>query len=207
VLHTADVPPAIERRGRGTWAEFLWAQAANLAAMDFFLADALTPSGIVRYLVCFVVDVGSREVKVAGIRRDPESAWVEQIARNLTDPEGGFFLGKQYLVMDRDPLYTEKVLGIFRSGAVMPVRIPPRSLHLNAHAERFVRSVREECLNQLIILGERHLRRTLGDFLAHFNTEPPHQGIGNQRVRPPPDPRRAANDGPGWCVARGSVVC
>ncbi len=101
-----------------------------------------------------------------------------------------------------DPLYTENVLAIFRSDGVMPVRIPPRSPNLNAHAERFVRSVREECLNHLIIMGERHLRRTLDDYLEHYNTERPHQCIGNQRVRPPPDTKRAANDEPG----RGRVV-
>ncbi len=127
---------------------------------------------------------------------------MEQIARNLTDPEEGLLVGKRYLVMDRDPLYTEKVLGVFRSGGVMPVCIPPRSPNLNAHAERFVRSVREKCLNHLIILGERHLRRTLDDYLEHYNTERPHQGIGNQHVRPPPDARRAANDEAG----RGRVV-
>jgi transposase InsO family protein len=202
VLESAGVPPAPERRGRRTWAEFMRTQAANLAAMDFFSVEALTPPGIVRYLVCFVVDVGSREVKIAGIRRDPDGAWVEQIARSLTDPEEGFLVGKRYLVMDRDPLYTEKVQAIFRSGGVMSVRIPARSPNLNAHAERFVRSVREECLNHLIILGERHLRRTLDDYLAHYNTERPHQGIGNQRVRPPPDTKRAANDE----LGRGGLV-
>jgi putative transposase len=147
-------------------------------------------------------NVGSREVKIAGVRRDPDGAWVEQIARNLTDPAEGFLVGKRYLVMDRDPLYTEKVQAIFRSGGVMSVRIPARSPNLNAHAERFVRSVREECLNHLIILGERHPRRTLDDYLAHYNTERPHQGIGNQRVRPPPDTKRAANDE----LGRGGLV-
>ncbi len=134
---------------------------------------------------------------VAGIRRDPDSAWLEQIARNITDPEEGFLVGKCYLVLDRDPLCTEKVWAIFRSGGVIPVRIPARSPNLNAHRERFVRLVREECLNHLIILSERHLRRTLDDYLEHYNTERPHQGSGNQRVRPPPDAMRAANDEPG----------
>jgi putative transposase len=197
VLAAADLPPAPVRKGRRTWAEFMRTQAANLGAMDFFSVEALTPRGIVRYLVCFVVDVGSREVHVAGIGREPDSAWMEQIARNLTDAEEGFLTGKWYLVMDRDPLYTEKVRAVFRSGGVTPVRIPPRSPNLNAYAERFVRSVREECLNHLIILGERHLRRTLDEYVAHYNTERPHQGIGNQRVRPPPEPPRAANDEPG----------
>jgi putative transposase len=179
VLARHDLEPAPTRRKTRRWIDFLAAQRAHVAAMDFFSVEALTPRGLVRYLVCFVIHHESRRVHIAGVRHDPDGAWMEQVARELTHADDGFLAGKKLLVMDRDPLYTARVREILRSGGVRPLRLPARSPNLNAYAERFVRSVRTECLDHLIILGERHLRCVLADYFEHYHTERPHQGLGN----------------------------
>jgi putative transposase len=103
-----------------------------------------------------------------------------QIARNLTDAVDGFFVGKRYLIHDRDPLYTSEFLGIVAGCGVEAVKLPPRSPNLNAYAERFVRSVKEGCLDQMIFFGEDMLRSTIKEFLMHYHEERNHQGLNNQ---------------------------
>jgi transposase InsO family protein len=105
---------------------------------------------------------------------------MDQIARNLLDFEDGFLLVKRYLLLDRDPLYTEAFRAALEHGGVKVIRLPPRSPDLNAFAERFVLSIRSECLDRIVPLGERHLRRAISEFVDHYHGERNHQGLENR---------------------------
>jgi transposase InsO family protein len=107
---------------------------------------------------------------------------MQQIARNLVDCEVGFLSDSRYLIHDRDPLFTQAFGAILSNADVDPVRLPVRSPNLNAHAERFVRSVKSECVGQVIPLGERHLRRVVSEYVEHYHRERNHQGIGNRLI-------------------------
>ena len=162
------------------WAKFLKTHWDGLVAVDFFTVEVWTKGGLVRYLVFFVIDLRTRRVEIAGIKPTPDGMWMEQIARNLTDGIDGFLQGKTHLIHDRDPLYTASFFEILGYVGVKSVRLPARSPNLNAFAERFVLSIKSECLNRLIIVGEKHLRWVIGQYMEHYHVERPPQGIGNQ---------------------------
>ncbi len=108
-------------------------------------------------------------------------------ARNLTDTVDGFLRGARHLIHDRDPLYTCAFLEILQSSGVRPIKLPPRSPNLNAYAERFVRSIKEGCLNRVVLLGEGHLHLVVHEYVQHYHLERNHQGLDNQLLeRPPP---------------------
>lgn len=108
-----------------------------------------------------------------------------QIARNVTDEIDGFFKGKRYLIHDRDSLYTREFLNMLAEQGIESVKLPPRSPNLNAHAERFVRTIKEDCLEQMILFGEDALRRAIHEFVAHYHFERNHQGLGNRLIVAP----------------------
>ena len=170
-------------RKRGmSWKTFLKAHWGAIAATDFFSVEVITQSGLVRYFVLFVIDLKTRRVEIARIIQQPEKAWMSQIARNLTDSEDGFLNGYGYLIHDRDPLFTKSFRETLGSSGVETVKLPARSPNLNAHAERFVRSVKSECLAQIIPIGERHLRHAVSEYMAHYHVERNHQGIDNRLI-------------------------
>ena len=107
-----------------------------------------------------------------------------QIGRNLTDVVEGFFTGKRYLIHDRDPLYTKEFLGIVAGSGIKAIKLPPRSPNLNAYAERFVRTIKESCLDQMIFFGEDMLRNAIREFVAHYHFERNHQGLENRLLVP-----------------------
>src|ERR1700692_2303219 len=109
---------------------------------------------------------------------------MSQIDRNLTDAVDGILNGKRYLIHDRDPLFTTEFLNMVADVGVESVRLPPRSPHLNAHAERFVRSIKESCLERMILFGEESLRTAISNFVAHYHTERNHQGLANRLISP-----------------------
>ncbi len=113
---------------------------------------------------------------------------MEQIARNLTDAVDGFLRGTRHLIHDRDPLYTRTFLEILKGSGVQPIRLPPRSPNLNAYAERFVRSIKEECLNRVVLLGEGHLHLVVHEYVEHYHRERNHQGLDNQLLERAPPP-------------------
>ncbi len=135
----------------------------------------MNPFGLVRYHVLFVIDIATRCVCIGGITSDPNGEWMKQVARNLTDLWDGFLLGKRYLIHDRDPLFTEAVRGLLRDSGVKPLRLPANSPNLNAYAERFVLSIRRECLDRFVPLSERHLRTAVTEYVVPLShrTEPP----------------------------------
>jgi putative transposase len=118
--------------------------------------------------VLFFMDVSTRRVQIAGIANKPDGLWMGQIARNLTDAVDGFFLGKRYLIHDRDPLYTREFLSILADAGIESIKLPARSPNLNAHAERFVRTMKEGCLDRMILFGEQSLRNAIQHFSASY---------------------------------------
>ena len=155
--------------------------------------------GLVRYVVFFVMKLKTRAVEIAGITCHPDGDWMTQVARNLTDPHDGFLRDVHSVILDRDPLYTATFQNLLRDSGVKPLRLPARSPNLNAFAERFVGSVRSECLARIVPLGEGHLRATVRAFIDHYHEERPHQGLGNELIAPK---TRSIETGPVQCRER-----
>jgi transposase InsO family protein len=182
ILENHGIEPAPERGRRTPWASFLKAHWGAIAAADFFTVEVLTPRGLVRYAVLFVIDLKTRRVHIAGIVHEPYGAWMAQIARSLTDAVDGFLRGSSYLIHDRDPLFTRQFHSLLSASGVEAVRLPARSPNLNAYAERFVRSIKSECLRRVIPLGERHLRLLVAEYVEHYHLERNHQGLDNMLI-------------------------
>lgn len=195
VLAEQGIDPAGRRSTQ--WSTFLKAHWGAIAATDFFTVEVVTWRGLVRYLTLFVIDLKTRRVEIAGIVASPDGTWMSQIARNLTDCNSGFLQGSRYLIHDRDPLFTRAFAATLQTSGVHPVRLPSRSPNLNAYAERFVRSIKSECLAEVIPLGEAHLRRTVREYVEHYHHERNHQGIGNRLISGPVNQGRST----------GSVEC
>jgi transposase InsO family protein len=164
------------------WKTFLKAHFGVIAATDFFSVEVLTLGGLVRYVVWFVIDLESRRVHIAGLVRCPHDAWIQQIARNLTDGVDGFLRGTRYLIHDRDPLFTAAFRATLCAAGIECLKLPPQSPNLNSFAERFVLSIKKECLGKLVPLGERHLRLAISEFVAHYHLERNHQGLDNRLI-------------------------
>ena len=134
--------------------------------------------------VLFFIDIVNRAVKIAAITPHPDSRWMTQIARNLTDPNDGFLRGKRYLILDRDTKYSDALRSVLVREGIQVVRLPARSPNLNAFAERFVRSIKEECLSRMIFFAPASLQHALRQFMAHYPTERNHQGLENRIPQP-----------------------
>ena len=184
ILQRHGIPPAQERKRTTTWADFIRAHLSVLAGTDFFSVEVLTLRGLVTYYVLFFIHLESRRVEIAGITPHPNEAWMTQIARNVTMDEWGFLESCRYLIHDRDTKFTDSFRAIIRSGHVKPLKLPARSPNLNAYAERWVRSVKEEALSKLILFGEASLRRVLKEYLVHYHQERNHQGKDNVLLFP-----------------------
>ena len=184
VLKAAGVEPALTRKDGMTWREFLKAHWEVLAAADFFTVEVWTGRGLVRYHVLFVIKLATRAVEIAGVVPEPTESWMLQIARNLVDPWTGFLASSRLLIHDRATVFSEHFRQLLRSGRVESLRLPARSPNLNAYAERFVRTIRQECLGRMVLLGESSLRRAVDEFVIHYNQERNHQGLANQLIRP-----------------------
>ncbi len=200
VLRRHGLPPAPERKRTTTWAAFVRTHLALLAGTDFFTAEVLTLRGLVTYYVLFFIHLESRRVDIAGITVHPNEAWMKQIARNATMDDCGALRDCRYLLHDRDTKFTRSFRAILVSGRVKPLALPARSPNLNAYAERWVRSVKEECLSKVILFGERSLRRALSEYVDHFHAERNHQGKGNVLLFPLATDRQ--REGPVQCRER-----
>jgi putative transposase len=193
VLKRSGIEPASERRKRTRWSTFLKAHWRVLAASDFLTVEVWTGRGLVTYYLLFVISLADRVVKVAGITTRPDEAWMLQIARNMTDPQVGAIHAKRYLIIDRDTKYSEQFRRLIRNDGTTVIRLPPMSPNLNAYAERFVRSIKDECLNRMIFIGQASLRRAVAEYMEHYHRERNHQGLENRLVHAPAFV--AANDG------------
>jgi putative transposase len=184
ILKKHGIEPAPDRIRKTTWKEFLTRHWELIVAADFFTVEVWTSRGLQRYIVLFFIELSTRRVEVAGIASLANGLWMSQIARNISDTVDGIVRGKRYLIHDRDPLFTAEFLNILADSGVKSVKLPPRSPNLNAYAERFVRTIKESCLDRLILFGEDSLRKSIQEFTAHYHFERNHQGLGNRLLMP-----------------------
>jgi len=201
ILKRHGLPPAPERKTTTTWKEFIRTHMEGLVATDFFTAEVWPLGGLVTYYVLFFLHLGSRQVHITDVTPHPNAPWMLQIARNVTMEEWGFLAPGQYLIHDRDGKYCPAFHQIIDAAGVKRVPLPPRSPNLNAYAERWVRSVKEECLSRLILCGEASLHHALTQYVAHFHHERNHQGKGNVLLFPAVS-QAPAHKGPIQCRER-----
>jgi len=184
VLRRYGIPPAPKRSQTTTWSDFIASHLAVLAGTDFFTVEVLTWRGLATYYVLFFIHLESRRVTLAGLTRYPTSEWMLQMARNATDESSGVLRGLRYLLHDRDTKFCTAFLDVLRSSGIRPLALPPRSPNLNSFAERWICSIRQECLSKLILFGEASLRRALTEYIEHHHFERNHQGKGNLLLFP-----------------------
>jgi hypothetical protein len=183
ILKQHGIEPAPERKGSTNWKTFIQAHWDVLAAIDFTTIEVWTKSGLATFYLLFVMELSTRRVQFAGCTTNPEDGWMMQVGRNLIDSEEGFLRDKRFILMDRDKKYAESFRTLLKESGIEPVQLPPKSPNLNAHIERFMRSLKEECLERLILFGEESLRNAVAEFLIHFHSERNHQGLQNRLIR------------------------
>ena len=194
ILRRHGISPAPKRSQTTTWKQFIASHMAVLAGIDFFTAEVLTWRGLTTYYVLFVIQLETRRVTIAGVTPHPNEEWMKQTARNLTDAESGALLHQQFLLHDRDTKFCAGFHSILRTAGVEPVRLPASSPNLNAYAERWVRSVKHECLSKLILFGAGSLLRTLNQYTAHYHSERNHQRKVNVLLFPEPGAHGSERD-------------
>jgi putative transposase len=180
ILQRHGLPPAPERRRGSSWRLFLARHQHQVLACDFFTVETLFLKTL---YVLFFVELGTRRVHLAGCTASPDAAWVTQQARQL--PDG--VITARYLIHDRDSTFVPGFDAVFRSEGVEIVRTPYRTPTANAVAERWVGSVRRECLDHLLIVSEAHLRRVLSAYVAYYNQVRPHQSLDQRTPVPRAD--------------------
>jgi putative transposase len=163
------------RRGGVSWRRFLRQQAASTLACDFFTVETVWLKTL---YVLFFIELGSRRVYLGGCTANPDATWVTQQARNLAREWPAVGSPVRFLVRDRDSKFPGAFDEVFRSEAVRVLRTPVRAPRANAYAERWVRTVRTECLDWLLILNRAHLERVLRIYARHYNHHRPHRGLG-----------------------------
>jgi putative transposase len=189
VMRVHRVPPA-PRRSTRTWEEFVRQHAAHLLATDFFTVET---AWLGRLYVLFFIEVGSRRVHLGGVSAHPTGRWVAQQARNLAWQLQDGVLSTTHLLHDRDSKFCEAFDAVFTAEGVKVIRLPFRAPRANSHAERWVGTVRREVLDHLLIFGPRQLEFVLREFIDHYHTARPHQGLGQRtpiraaEVRSEPD--------------------
>jgi transposase InsO family protein len=188
ILNRLGIPPTPLRRDHTTWRRFLRTQARNMLACDFFHVDcALT---LKRLYVFFVMEVGSRYVHILGVTANPDGPWTVQQARNLLMDLGEGADRFKVLIRDRAGQFTSAFDAVLADAGITVCKIPPQSLRANAYAERFVGTVRREVTDRMLIVGERHLRRTLAQYARHYNEWRPHRAL---QLQPPRSERPAVD--------------
>jgi transposase InsO family protein len=194
ILKAHGIDPAQDRKRQSTWKSFLQAHWDVLASVDFTTSEVWTRSGLVTFYVLFVMELTTRRVHFGGCTANSDESWMCQAARNLSDAEDGFLRGKKYLLMDRDTKFSQTFRIILDQAGVEAVRLPARSPNLNPNLERFMRSVKEECLARMIFFGERSLQVAVTEFVIHIHAERNHQGLGNRLIEPGEEMGRTAGD-------------
>jgi putative transposase len=183
ILKHNGIEPAPQRSQRTPWSAFLKAHWECIAATDFFTVEVCTLRGLVTYYVLFFIDISSRAVNIAGITAHPDSRWMTQMARNVTDLNEGFLCSRRHLILDRDTKYCDAFRSLLVREGIEVIRLPPRTPNLNAFAERFVRSIKSECLNRMVFFGQASLQHAIGQFMTHYHRERNHQGVGNRLLQ------------------------
>jgi putative transposase len=182
VLKRNGIEPSPERSRRTPWSTFLKAHWNVLAASDFLTVEVWTGRGLVTHYLLFVISLADRVVNIVGITTRPDESWMLQIARNMTDSQSGALHATRYLIIDRDTKYSEQFRRLIHDSGTNVIRLPPMSPNLNAYAERFVRSIKDECLDRMIFVGQGSLRRAVIEYMTHYHAERNHQGLGNRLI-------------------------
>ena len=203
ILKRHGIAPAPQRKHTTRWSDFIRAHMDVLTGTDFFTVEVLTLKGLMTYYVLFFIQLETRRVCLAGITPYSDQQWMEQQARNVTMKDWGFLAHSRYLLHDRDGKFCSGFREVIKTGKVRPLTLPARSPNLNAFAERRVRSVKEECLSRLILIGENSLRRALTQYIEHYHRERNHQGKANELLFPLPRVPR----GPARRRPQGAIRC
>jgi putative transposase len=182
ILRRHRLGPAPRRSGPG-WTAFLRAQAGGMLARDFLTVETI---GLTRLYVLFIVELDRRRVHLAGVTAHPTGDWVAQAARNLLMDLDVRVDRFRFLIRDRDRKFTAVFDAVFAAAGVEIVKTPPQAPKANAYAERWVRTVRAECLDWTLIWNRWHLERVLRRYLEHYNTGRPHRGIDLEVPVPTP---------------------
>jgi putative transposase len=196
ILRRSGFGPAPRRQGP-SWRDFLRAQAQGVVACDFFTVET---AWLRTLYVLFFVEHGSRRVHLAGVSANPDGAWMRQQARNLAVEER--LDNVRFVLHDRDAKFSGPFDELIGSEGVRVIKTPVRAPRANAIAERWVRSVRNECLDHVLVFGRRHLEQILRDYVAHFNTERPHRSL--ELAAPAGSPRSRGSPSAG--IRRRDVV-
>ena len=197
ILKAHGIEPAPQRQQTGSWSTFLKAHWGLLSAIDFTTIEVWTRGGLVTFYLLFVMELKTRRVYFAGCTTSPNELWMKQIARNLTDYKDGFLKGQRYLIMDRDRKFCASFRAFLKNEDTQPLRLPSRSPNLNAYLERFMKSIKSECLRKMIFFGEQSLRKAVQEFLRHYHEERNHQGLENKIIDPGDEVEQVA----------GNIVC
>src|SRR6266536_44092 len=183
ILHGAGVDPA-PRRSEPTWKQFLTAQAHTMLACDFFTVDTVL---FKRIYVLFFVQIATRQVHVVGVTAHPTGAWVAQQARNLLMDLDQRATSLRFLLRDRDTKFTAVFDAVFTGAGIDVIKSPPQAPRANSFAERWVGTVRRECTDRMLIVGEHHLATVLTEYTRHYNEHRPHRSLGQRPPNPPSD--------------------
>ena len=193
ILRRHGIPPVPERDTSPSWRHLMTHYKDQLLTCDFFTIDTLFLQTL--YVLIFI-EIGSRRVHFAGCTAHPDNAWITQQARQVMWELDGREPAIHFLIRDNDKKFSHAFDTVFRSAGIHVIPSPDHAPNANAYAERWIRSVREECLDKVLILNQTHLRRVMREYIAFFNTARPHQGI-SQQIPVPPASR--ATSGPVRC--------
>jgi putative transposase len=182
ILRHRRIPPAPSRQTDTSWRQFLRTQAASMLAVDFFHVDCAVT--LRRLYILFALEVGNRYLHVLGVTAHPDGPWTTQQARNLVMDLGEHTAQFRFLVRDRAGQFTASFDAVLADTGIEVVEIPPRCPRANCFAERFVLTARTELTDRMLIFGERHLRRVLAEYSAHYNTQRPHRALQLHPPRP-----------------------
>jgi transposase InsO family protein len=194
ILKKEGLEPQPDRQKKTTWAEFIRSHWESLTAIDFFTSEVYTLKGLTRYMVLVAIDYATRKVEIVGIIEQAHGRWMEQMARNLTDAFSGFLKNKKYVIRDRDPLYTDAFIKILKAGGIEAIKSMPMAPNFSPFIERFIGSIKAECLDKMLIFGEAHLRYIIKNYVDHYHFERPHQSLNNNIIDPPPN-------------GKGEIIC